>query len=526
MQVQCMRSKGWKRFLLFAELTKNRKGADYVALFVHFEFSAAIRLLFADTGRQVVNAVTLWSLTSKYALPTGEHAAPHGTSPFIKFWNNLGEYFKQDWKTAVVFCTMLFTLVIFVFCALSLIAALICYLAFLWHYIPQSDGRLGIYCKRKIDQRLTKIVGEKVKEAVSKDNVMSIPTDRFGDYEKAGVKRQPTLPDLDLGPGDSKSRFGIVTDDSASSVHSFGSKNSSPTKSVATLRTQPSLPNIEPGPPFHRPGFPGRSDTMGTHTTYSAKSYESNAPLLRNANGMGHSEPPYPMQQMPRGPPAMNMAYNNRPPPGSRSNTPGSMRSFSSQAAFHGPPMPPPPQQQQQAMRSFSGAHPAASGLASSQQGSLDRSMTATPRAAELAGGSPHDSFTREMSRSSFNRPFVRQDRPNISPTSSSTSQRAASPAPSQPQQQTANARSYTPFNPNLVAPRSQSPLHIVAYGQTPPPANPAMQAQAGPPMRRNVSTPSGQPSASYAPSYPQQDHHPVPTQRSVTDPSVVNRRF
>lgn len=29
---------GWRRFLVFAELTKNRKGVDYVALFVYFQF--------------------------------------------------------------------------------------------------------------------------------------------------------------------------------------------------------------------------------------------------------------------------------------------------------------------------------------------------------------------------------------------------------------------------------------------------------------------------------------------------------
>ena len=29
---------GWRRFLLFTELTKGRKGAEYVALFTHFSF--------------------------------------------------------------------------------------------------------------------------------------------------------------------------------------------------------------------------------------------------------------------------------------------------------------------------------------------------------------------------------------------------------------------------------------------------------------------------------------------------------
>ena len=32
------RGRGWRRFLVFAELTKSKKGADYVALFTYFSF--------------------------------------------------------------------------------------------------------------------------------------------------------------------------------------------------------------------------------------------------------------------------------------------------------------------------------------------------------------------------------------------------------------------------------------------------------------------------------------------------------
>lgn len=32
------KGKGWKRFLVFAELTKSKKGAEYVALFTYFSF--------------------------------------------------------------------------------------------------------------------------------------------------------------------------------------------------------------------------------------------------------------------------------------------------------------------------------------------------------------------------------------------------------------------------------------------------------------------------------------------------------
>ena len=37
--------RGWKRFLVFAELTKSKKGADYVALFSYFSFEGeSVRL--------------------------------------------------------------------------------------------------------------------------------------------------------------------------------------------------------------------------------------------------------------------------------------------------------------------------------------------------------------------------------------------------------------------------------------------------------------------------------------------------
>jgi len=45
-RVQCIRmgskGRGWKRFLVFTELTKSKKGADYVALFTYFSFQGKV----------------------------------------------------------------------------------------------------------------------------------------------------------------------------------------------------------------------------------------------------------------------------------------------------------------------------------------------------------------------------------------------------------------------------------------------------------------------------------------------------
>lgn len=40
--------RGWKRFLVFAELTTSKKGADYVALFTYFSFEG--KILFERIG--------------------------------------------------------------------------------------------------------------------------------------------------------------------------------------------------------------------------------------------------------------------------------------------------------------------------------------------------------------------------------------------------------------------------------------------------------------------------------------------
>lgn len=48
-RLQCIRigkkGRGWRRFLVFAELTKSKKGAEYVALFTYFSFQCKLLAL-------------------------------------------------------------------------------------------------------------------------------------------------------------------------------------------------------------------------------------------------------------------------------------------------------------------------------------------------------------------------------------------------------------------------------------------------------------------------------------------------
>ena len=42
--------RGWRRFLLFAALTKGRKGAEYVALFSYFSFEGMLTISFVNNS--------------------------------------------------------------------------------------------------------------------------------------------------------------------------------------------------------------------------------------------------------------------------------------------------------------------------------------------------------------------------------------------------------------------------------------------------------------------------------------------
>ena len=85
------KARGWRRFLVFAELTKSRKGADYVALFAHFSFEAWLRIIFAEGPRQVINAITLYSVLR---LKTG----PRGRTCSIRRPFSSGTIFRQYWN--------------------------------------------------------------------------------------------------------------------------------------------------------------------------------------------------------------------------------------------------------------------------------------------------------------------------------------------------------------------------------------------------------------------------------------------
>jgi hypothetical protein len=349
--LQSMRPNGWKRFLVFAELTKSKKGVDYVALFVYFAFKGAVRIVLAEGPRQVVNALTLYSFMQSDLIPVGDHAATADHSSFEQFWINVETLAETNREQAVVLFTMLFTLIIWVISALCLIIAVVLYLVFLWHYIPQSDGRLSNYCRRKIDRRLAKAVGQKVKQALEEQEKRQAQMEAKAAKKanqlptRTQINRKPTLPQVAAQTPDLESKSDFAFPRQETEVHPPPLPPSrtytAPEQPLHREQTPLSLNATQPpirthtAPPMamhrqpassdfdsdRRPAMPYRSDTEAS--AMSNATYASDASLLGNANDMGYSDnsdyyPAHPKPTFDR-----STSYASRPVPPMFDGQPG-----------------------------------------------------------------------------------------------------------------------------------------------------------------------------------------------------------
>jgi len=75
--------RGWKRFLVFAELSKGKKGADYVALFTYYSFEGtlqmALRSLSMLTRGSLASHTVRRRTTASHQRPYAVHS--HATEP-------------------------------------------------------------------------------------------------------------------------------------------------------------------------------------------------------------------------------------------------------------------------------------------------------------------------------------------------------------------------------------------------------------------------------------------------------------
>ncbi|KAE8137655.1 hypothetical protein BDV38DRAFT_282902 [Aspergillus pseudotamarii] len=272
---------GWKRFLVFAELTKSRKGAEYVALFAYFSFETWMNVLIADGPRQVVNAITLYSVMRMDLLPGGENAPnTDDSSSFIQFFDNVKILAENNNLRALVLFGMLFTLIIWVLSILKLALAIILYLIFLFHHIPSQDGSLKAYCRRKIKTRLTRIVRRKVNKALAKGMVLQ---ERKPTQPNMGLDTSPTLPTVG---GDDKAP--TVTTLSRSTTQTTVPPYSSRPGTTAPDRA-PTLPSVAA---FE--DKPSLSRTMTQSSAYSASTSLSGSTAVSGYSPLDRQSSPAP----------------------------------------------------------------------------------------------------------------------------------------------------------------------------------------------------------------------------------------
>ncbi|KAE8419048.1 hypothetical protein BDV36DRAFT_252325 [Aspergillus pseudocaelatus] len=272
---------GWKRFLVFAELTKSKKGAEYVALFAYFSFETWMNVLIADGPRQVVNAITLYSVMRMDLLPGGENAPnTDDSSSFIQFFDNVKILAENNNLRALVLFGMLFTLIIWVLSILKLALAIILYLIFLFHHIPSQDGSLKAYCRRKIKTRLTRIVRRKVNKALAKGMALQ---ERKPTQPNMGLDTSPTLPTVG---GDDKAP--TVTTLSRSTTQTTVPSYSSRPGTTAPDRapTLPSVAAFEDKPPLSR--------TMTQSSAYSASTSLSGSTAVSGYSPLDRQSSPAP----------------------------------------------------------------------------------------------------------------------------------------------------------------------------------------------------------------------------------------
>lgn len=440
---------GWKRFLVFAELTKSKKGAEYVALYTYFSFQFWMNTIFADGPRQVINAITLYSVMQADLIPGGENAhKDDGTSPFLQFFNNVKILADDNNLQAVVLFGMLFTLIIWVLSVLKLASAMILYLVFLFHHIPQEDGTLRAYCRRKISNRLKRIVRRKVDKALAKGFQLQNRT--ATQPSLASTDSKPTLPDMDKGP--------IVTTLSRSTTETTMSTLPPYTRTnSAATEKNPTLPNVEID---MKPSL--------TRTTTQSSGISESASLTGNAAGMGYSPLDRQNSPLPPVPPLPASIAPARTGSATSRQTPGP-QSYGNNATRNGP-TPGPYNHTDPGAQSFNSFTPATDPYGSST----------TPASADYFGGS-HPSSRYDYYEGSEDVYGGHEDYDyyggSTTPYSQRTPPRSQGYVPQDPYQ----PRSYTPASTGAThRPQAGVPAPYQARSYTPASAVSAPRSQSG----------------------------------------------
>lgn len=243
-----------------------------------------IRTIFAEGPRQLINALTLYSVMEADIIPHGVKKGEE-LSAFFKFFENFAAFGKQDRVVAVVLGSMLFTLIIWVFAMLQLLIAGLLYIIYLCHVIGSESGLYG-YCKVRVDEKLGKIVATNHKKELERQQKTDTPKPgglRKGPGStKPTLARQPTLPIslLDGNVGPNVSIVSRPTDTNGNRVPTLPNVAlpERPVRTAVSMDSQSRMGSTRSNQPLPHP--PSRSAT--TSTT------DSRITLLNDQAGMGY----------------------------------------------------------------------------------------------------------------------------------------------------------------------------------------------------------------------------------------------
>ncbi|KAK3295139.1 uncharacterized protein B0H64DRAFT_139286 [Chaetomium fimeti] len=339
-RLECIRmgnGRGWKRFLVFAELTKSKKGAEYIALFTFFSFQSWIRTILCSGPRQAINAMTLYSV---YDARLQINQASFESS-LADFFDKISALATEEPRQAVILSGMLFTLVIWIFSFLSLLLAAFFFVFFLWRYIPREDGGLSGFCERKINKRLKQIVSIKINKAMAEEERQRKKAELKAAKKNGGDRPMTMKPSLP-----------VLGDDNLAQMPSLSRADTF--ASFAEKPSHPSTPgSFEMNSLGRKPPMPSRLDTK----TMTASQYSADTSLLGGAAGMGmanseSSTPTLPPIDLGGYPPvrtatsSSSRSYGPPPPLKGLASSGSSLRGYTaSPATFASEPMPslPPP---------------------------------------------------------------------------------------------------------------------------------------------------------------------------------------
>lgn len=399
---------------------------------------AWIRVLVCSAPRQVINVFTLKAVYEAELLVQEETVE----GSISTFFNNIGKLAEDDYRQAAILCGMCFTLVVFVFTAMFLLAAVLFYVFFLFHWLPKADGGLSGYCERKTNMALLKIVTVKVNKALAKGQADIYRADANGSmtFEKPQLGRAATLPTLpNLGPAPTK-------EDSLPAMPVLGRSETMQTLPVYSSRP-PSPPEFELSQMGMLRPAPARSAT-GSSSKYSAR-----APLVGSAADMGYdSHEPTPT--------IPHIDLGMLPPP-MRPGTANSQQTFGSRAGM---------------------------GHVSNGSGSSIRTpVSETPGPGGPNGMSPFGMPTRAATMDNQRQPAMRDHyQPGPAPSRTYDAYNAgdrSSPAPRQYDGYSGQERYGSPA-PMARPPPARSATGPMAYGQPAPPAMPNRSATGQMPPR------------------------------------------